>query len=196
MSTAAPPAAGKTSFGGLSDQDRIFQNIYGVHDTSIKVRGQTAADPGRSSRGLGPPRLPIGESGVLYGLGMFYSGCSCRLVDSGAYTQQASAAAAHPASTPCSSWVRCGNAGHQSNCAHYVFVHKGCMPMRVQLVCSSGQREGHSRNGPHAPGGALKKGVYCAYLSGVITVSAGSQTPSFNLDSVHIGVPLCVAAGC
>jgi hypothetical protein len=38
MSTAAPPATGKTSFGGLSDQDRIFQNIYGVHDTSIKVR--------------------------------------------------------------------------------------------------------------------------------------------------------------
>lgn len=36
MSTAAPPATGKTSFGGLSDQDRIFQNIYGVHDTSIK----------------------------------------------------------------------------------------------------------------------------------------------------------------
>jgi hypothetical protein len=38
MSTAAPPAAGKTSFGGLSDQDRIFQNIYGVHDISIKVQ--------------------------------------------------------------------------------------------------------------------------------------------------------------
>jgi hypothetical protein len=38
MSTAAPPAAGKTSFGNLSDQDRIFQNIYGVHDISIKVQ--------------------------------------------------------------------------------------------------------------------------------------------------------------
>lgn len=38
MSTAAPPATGKTTFGGLSDQDRIFQNIYGVHDISIKVQ--------------------------------------------------------------------------------------------------------------------------------------------------------------
>jgi NADH dehydrogenase (ubiquinone) flavoprotein 1 len=36
MSTAAPVAAGKTSFGGLKDQDRIFQNIYGFHDLSIK----------------------------------------------------------------------------------------------------------------------------------------------------------------
>lgn len=25
--------------GGLKDQDRIFQNIFGEHDTSIKVRG-------------------------------------------------------------------------------------------------------------------------------------------------------------
>ena len=28
--------AEKTSFGNLSDQDRIFQNIYGEHDISIK----------------------------------------------------------------------------------------------------------------------------------------------------------------
>ncbi|GLI71372.1 hypothetical protein VaNZ11_016562 [Volvox africanus] len=31
-----PPPAAKTSFGGLKDDDRIFQNIYGRHDTSIK----------------------------------------------------------------------------------------------------------------------------------------------------------------
>jgi len=41
MSTA--PA--KTSFGGLKDQDRIFQNIYGVHDTSIKVGPNISKDP-------------------------------------------------------------------------------------------------------------------------------------------------------
>lgn len=35
MSTTTP-AAEKT-FGPISDQDRIFQNIYGRHDTSIKV---------------------------------------------------------------------------------------------------------------------------------------------------------------
>ncbi|KAL6753423.1 NADH:ubiquinone oxidoreductase 51 kDa subunit [Haematococcus lacustris] len=31
---ASPPA--RTSFGGLKDEDRIFQNIYGRHDISIK----------------------------------------------------------------------------------------------------------------------------------------------------------------
>jgi hypothetical protein len=29
--------APKKHFGGISDNDRIFQNIYGRHDTSIKV---------------------------------------------------------------------------------------------------------------------------------------------------------------
>jgi hypothetical protein len=41
MSTAAAapaPAAEKTAFGSLKDDDRIFQNIYGRHDISIKVR--------------------------------------------------------------------------------------------------------------------------------------------------------------
>lgn len=33
---AAPPAPERTSFGNLKDDDRIFQNIYGRHDTSIK----------------------------------------------------------------------------------------------------------------------------------------------------------------
>ena len=28
----------KTSFGGLSDQDRIFTNLYGMHDPGLKVR--------------------------------------------------------------------------------------------------------------------------------------------------------------
>lgn len=41
MSTAAPaapaPAAERTSFGNLKDQDRIFQNIYGRRDPFIKV---------------------------------------------------------------------------------------------------------------------------------------------------------------
>jgi NADH dehydrogenase (ubiquinone) flavoprotein 1 len=40
LSTAAPapaaPAVEKTSYGGLKDEDRIFQNIYGRHDLSIK----------------------------------------------------------------------------------------------------------------------------------------------------------------
>jgi len=35
---APPPAPERTSFGGLKDEDRIFQNIYGRHDISIKVR--------------------------------------------------------------------------------------------------------------------------------------------------------------
>lgn len=35
----AAPAAEKKSYGGLKDQDRIFQNIYGRHDISIKVSG-------------------------------------------------------------------------------------------------------------------------------------------------------------
>lgn len=47
LSTAAPapaaPVAEKTSFGGLKDEDRIFQNIYGRHDISIKVGGFLAA---------------------------------------------------------------------------------------------------------------------------------------------------------
>lgn len=30
--------AGKTSYGGLSDEDRIFTNIYGFHDPFLKVR--------------------------------------------------------------------------------------------------------------------------------------------------------------
>jgi hypothetical protein len=34
---AAPPAAEKTSFGNLKDEDRIFTNIYGRHDPFIKV---------------------------------------------------------------------------------------------------------------------------------------------------------------
>ena len=33
--SAAPPE--KTKFGGLSDQDRIFQNLFGQHDTSLKT---------------------------------------------------------------------------------------------------------------------------------------------------------------
>lgn len=39
FSTQAPaaPVAEKTTFGGLKDEDRIFQNIYGKHDLSIKV---------------------------------------------------------------------------------------------------------------------------------------------------------------
>jgi hypothetical protein len=46
---APPPAPERTSFGGLKDEDRIFQNIYGRHDISIKVRvrarrsGETAS---------------------------------------------------------------------------------------------------------------------------------------------------------
>lgn len=47
LSTAAPapaaPAAEKTSYGGLKDEDRIFQNIYGRHDLSIKASGHVAA---------------------------------------------------------------------------------------------------------------------------------------------------------
>lgn len=31
----APPPK-KTQFGGLKDQDRIFQNLYGRHDPSLK----------------------------------------------------------------------------------------------------------------------------------------------------------------
>ena len=54
MSTAAPPAAGKTSFGGLKDQDRIFQNIYGFHDISIKV----------SSRSMGSASLWVQQQGL------------------------------------------------------------------------------------------------------------------------------------
>lgn len=30
------PAPRKTNFGGLKDQDRIFQNLYGRHDPSLK----------------------------------------------------------------------------------------------------------------------------------------------------------------
>lgn len=33
-SDAAPPP--KTKFGGLADQDRIFQNLYGQNSTSLK----------------------------------------------------------------------------------------------------------------------------------------------------------------
>ena len=33
----AAPVAERTSFGGLKDEDRIFQNIYGRHDLSLKV---------------------------------------------------------------------------------------------------------------------------------------------------------------
>jgi len=33
--SAAPPK--KTKFGGLSDQDRIFQNLYGQHGTDLKT---------------------------------------------------------------------------------------------------------------------------------------------------------------
>jgi hypothetical protein len=36
ISTSSP--ASEKHFGGISDDDRIFQNIYGRHDTSIKVR--------------------------------------------------------------------------------------------------------------------------------------------------------------
>lgn len=39
---APPPAPEKTSFGGLKDDDRIFQNIYGRHDPFIKVRAHWA----------------------------------------------------------------------------------------------------------------------------------------------------------
>ena len=43
FSTATPAApaaapAGKTTFGNLKDEDRIFTNIYGRHDPFIKVR--------------------------------------------------------------------------------------------------------------------------------------------------------------
>jgi hypothetical protein len=39
FSTPATPAPApeKTKFGGLEDKDRIFNNIYGRHDISIKV---------------------------------------------------------------------------------------------------------------------------------------------------------------
>lgn len=60
MSTAAPPAAGKTSFGGLKDQDRIFQNIYGFHDLSIKVGEQQILQIKQAGR------CPIGAMGVRY----------------------------------------------------------------------------------------------------------------------------------
>ena len=33
---AAAPAAEKTSFGGLADEDRIFTNLYGKHDVGLK----------------------------------------------------------------------------------------------------------------------------------------------------------------
>ena len=47
FSTAAPaaPATERTTFGNLKDQDRIFQNIYGRHDISIKVCALTRAPP-------------------------------------------------------------------------------------------------------------------------------------------------------
>ena len=32
----APPPPKKTHFGGLKDQDRIFQNLYGHHGTDLK----------------------------------------------------------------------------------------------------------------------------------------------------------------
>lgn len=54
MSTAAPQAA-KTNFGGLSDQDRIFQNIYGFHDTSLKVGSISSRRSRADQRGLGEP---------------------------------------------------------------------------------------------------------------------------------------------
>lgn len=31
-----PPPAEKTHFGGLKDEDRIFTNVYGVHDPFLK----------------------------------------------------------------------------------------------------------------------------------------------------------------
>jgi hypothetical protein len=62
MSTAAPVAAGKTSFGGLKDQDRIFQNIYGFHDLSIKVGEQQILQ----IKQAGLPCCPIGAMGVRY----------------------------------------------------------------------------------------------------------------------------------
>eukprot|EP00878_Enallax_costatus_P034113 GHUV01037749.1.p2 GENE.GHUV01037749.1~~GHUV01037749.1.p2 ORF type:complete len:121 (-),score=22.85 GHUV01037749.1:648-1010(-) len=49
LSTAAPapaaPAPEKTSFGNLKDDDRIFQNIYGRHDLSIKASSSPAVAP-------------------------------------------------------------------------------------------------------------------------------------------------------
>ncbi len=33
---APPPAPERTTFGGLKDDDRIFQNIYGRHDPFMK----------------------------------------------------------------------------------------------------------------------------------------------------------------
>ncbi len=44
FSAAAPapqqpdPPPERTHFGGLKDEDRIFTNLYGVHDPFLKVR--------------------------------------------------------------------------------------------------------------------------------------------------------------
>jgi hypothetical protein len=60
---AAAPAPAKTTFGGLKDEDRIFQNIYGVHDTSIKVGdlggAARAADRVGACAGAVPARLQL-----------------------------------------------------------------------------------------------------------------------------------------
>ena len=70
---AAAPAAEKTSFGGLADEDRIFTNLYGKHDVGLKgamkrgdwyktkeivqmVRGVCAQT--RAAGRLPPPALP------------------------------------------------------------------------------------------------------------------------------------------
>jgi len=36
QSKTAPPPPKRTQFGGLKDQDRIFQNLYGHHGADLK----------------------------------------------------------------------------------------------------------------------------------------------------------------
>lgn len=67
MSTEAAPAA-KTTFGGLSDQDRIFQNIYGFHDTSLKVGSSSSSISRADLRARRNLATPIGAAVVWEGL--------------------------------------------------------------------------------------------------------------------------------
>lgn len=70
FSTQAPaaPVAEKTSFGGLKDDDRIFQNIYGRHDLSIKVWGAAARLLGGARPGKGCVAMPcMGLVGACLG---------------------------------------------------------------------------------------------------------------------------------
>jgi hypothetical protein len=67
----AAPAAGAAA--PLSDDDRIFQNIYGCHDTSLKARRAWGGGAGASRRGggragsLGAERLEPGARRCPWG---------------------------------------------------------------------------------------------------------------------------------